>query len=129
MKNIFSLLLMVAILVTASMAIAGPDLSWTSPNNFHSSSQAPVQIFAPNGTTTTALAVTSTTVDLTNYVMFGLESGSGTTCYMRMMPTSATGTYARTLVRIAGSQIIRAKNPATPFVNFSGCTAGSYTLQ
>lgn len=88
-----------------------------------------IQTFAPNGTTTTALTVASTTVDLRNYILLSLESGSGTTCYVRHMPTSAKGTYAQTLIRTAGTFYIRAKNAATPFANFSGCTAGSYTLQ
>ena len=101
------------------------------PSNIISGPRAPeaIQMFAPNGTTTTALTVYSTTVDLSNYIMFSLESGSGTTCYVRYMPTSAKGSYARTLLRTAGTFYIRAKNAATPFANFSGCTAGSYTLQ
>jgi hypothetical protein len=88
-----------------------------------------IQMFAPNGTTTTTLTVASKTVDLTNYIMFSVESGSGTTCNVRLMPTSAKGAYAQTVLRVAGTRFDRAKNSATPFVNFSGCTGGSYSLQ
>lgn len=124
MKKIFAVTAIC--LLVASTALAANDLMRTTGNNI---SQAAVQFFAPDGTKTTALAVTTTTVDLTNYLLFQVESGSGTTCYMRLMPTSAKGTYAQTLFRTAGTRATFAKNVATPFVNFSGCTAGSYLLQ
>ena len=97
--------------------ISGPN----SPNA--------IQEFAPDGTSTTALTVASTTVNLGDYIRYQLESGSGTTCYVRQMPTSAKGAYGRVLLRTAGTMYTRAKNLASPFVNFSGCTGGSYTLQ
>ncbi len=120
--------IIVALLMAASAYATGLA---TVPYPIASSPSFPgtIQTFAPNGTTTTPLTVYSTTVDLSNYIMYTVESGSGTTCYVRLMPTSAKGSYARTLLRTAGTFYTRAKNNASPFLNMSGCTAGSYTLQ
>lgn len=115
-----------AILAIAAAAFAGGDLARTDGRFVN---QAAIQTFAPDGTTTTTLTVASTTVDLSNYIMYGVESGSGTTCNIRLMPTSAKGAYKQTVLRTAGTHFLRAKNAATPFLNMSGCTAGSYTLQ
>lgn len=126
-KIIGASLAIVALCFTVASFSEAGTLAYTNPA-FYSAGD-PIQVFAPNGTTTTTLTVNSTTVDLTNYVIFEVESGSGTTCNIRLMPTSSKGAYKQTVLRTAGTLYIRAKNTATPFLNMSGCTAGSYTLQ
>jgi hypothetical protein len=119
------LLTIIAVLAMATSALA----TGLSTEPFPIISPAKIQVFAPDGTTATTLTVNSVTVNLSNYIMFAVESGSGTTCNVRLMPTSAKGAYVQTVLRVAGTLFIRAKNSATPFANFSGCTAGSYSLQ
>lgn len=131
MKTIAFVIIGILMLAVTAAFSAGTNGLATVPYPIVSTPSFPgtIQMFAPNGTTTTALTVVSTTVDLRNYIMYGIESGSGTTCYVRLMPTSSKGSYVQTLLRTAGTHHIRAKNTATPFLNISGCTAGSYTLQ
>jgi hypothetical protein len=118
-----------ALLAFASVAMATGLAVVPYPIVSSPSYPGSIQMFAPNGTTTTTLTVASTTVNLANYIMFSVESGSGTTCNIRLMPTLAKGAYAQTVLRVAGTRFDRAKNSATPFLNMSGCTAGSYSLQ
>jgi hypothetical protein len=116
MKIILALTMAIAF---AGMALAGGDLQRTS-GNF--ANQVPVQFFAPDGTATTALSVASVTVDLSNYILYGVYSASGT-CLKRLMPTSAKGAYVASPVPNTLWHI-RAKNAATPFLNLSGCVGG-----
>jgi hypothetical protein len=122
MKTIISAFLAVSIL--ASLAFAGGDLARTS-GNF--ANQVPIQFFAPDGTATQSLSVASKTVDLTGYIMYAIWSASGT-CYDRLMPTSAKGSYIATPIPNT-TWHIRAKNGATPFLNVSGCVGGYLKLQ
>ena len=126
MKFFITLLCTIAMCTTA---FAASDLARTAGSVF-SSPSAPnaIQTFSPDGTKTTTLTVSSTTVNLSNYIMYELESGSGTTCNMRAM-ASVTKANPVTVFRTAGTRRTYAVNPATPFVNFSGCTAGSYMIQ
>lgn len=88
----------------------------------------PIQTFAPNGVLTQLLTVNSTTIDLSLYSMFGIYTPTSTTCYMRMMPTTAKGAHVAATVPVT-TWTLRAKNPATPFLNLSGCTAGYVQIQ
>ena len=119
--------IVVGILLVAATAFAASDLART-PSSLQYGGQA-IQFFAPQ--TVTALTVNSTTVDLSSYIMFQVESGSGTTCYVRFMPASNStmSSYPQTLFRTAGTRATFAVNPSAKFVNFSGCTAGSYLVQ
>jgi hypothetical protein len=82
----------------------------------------PVQTFAPNGTKVVSLSVNSSTTDMSYYVLFSAYSASGT-CFIRLMATTAKGT--NTQVPLPNTTwITLAKNPATPFVNMSGCVGG-----
>lgn len=88
----------------------------------------PIQTFAPNGILTRLLTVNSTTIDLSLYSMFGVYTPAATTCFMRMMPTTAKGAHVAATVPVT-TWTIRAKNPATPYLNVSGCTAGYVQIQ
>ena len=123
MKTFISLIF--AIVLTVAGAFAS-DLVWTPITGFHGVSQAPVQFFAP--ATVTALTVNSTTFSLSNYILYEFESGSGATCYMRVMATS-TKTGTPTLFRTAGTRRVYSVNPSATYVNLSGCTAGSFLSQ
>jgi hypothetical protein len=126
MKTLISFIVALSLMATAALAT---DLARV-PGSVFSSPSAPnaIQMFSPDGTKTTTLTVASTTVNLSNYIMFELESGSGTTCNVRSMAT-ATKANQVTVFRVAGTRRTFAVNQNTPFVNFSGCTAGSYMIQ
>jgi hypothetical protein len=116
MKKLLTLAIM---LITAS-AFATGDLSRVS-SALQFGGQ-PVQVFAPE--TTTLLTVYSTTVDLSNYIMYAVNPLAVATCYMRLMPTSTkSATYIQAQIPASG-WTIRAKNYTNPFLNLSGCTAG-----
>jgi hypothetical protein len=87
----------------------------------------PVQAFAPNGALSAITSVNSSVLDLSENVQWALYSGSGT-CFYRSMPTNIPKTsYRGAYLKVPVSNTtwhIRAKNPATPFVNISGCVAG-----
>jgi hypothetical protein len=100
------------------------DLSRTPGSIFN---QSPVQVFAPDGRLAYSQGVASTTYDLTKNLMYGIYSGSGT-CYTRQMATSANSGATQVLMSNT-TWHIRAKNNNTPFVNFSGCTAGYVQIQ
>lgn len=86
-----------------------------------------VQTFAPNGSLTQTLTVNSATVDMSSNVLWSLYTPASTTCYYRLMPSALTGAnktaYKNALIPVS-THVIRAKNPNTPFINMSGCTAG-----
>lgn len=88
----------------------------------------PIQTFAPNGTLTQLLTINSSTVDLSAYSMFGVYTPTSTTCFMRMMPTTAKGARVAATVPVT-TWTIRAKNPATSFLNLSGCAGGYLQIQ
>ena len=88
-----------------------------------------IQIHAPNGTLSTALTVNDVTKDLTKVSVYSIYSPTAG-CQMRLKKTAATSkalTVKEPLV-ISGMNTF-AKNPATPFVTISGCTAGIYRAQ
>lgn len=87
----------------------------------------PVQTIAPDGTQTGTLAVTSSTVDMSNYVLYSIYSASGT-CFFRLMPTSAKSTYVAAPIPNT-TWVTFAKNPTTPFLNLSGCVNGRLLKQ
>ena len=104
-------------MLTSSVCFAGQDLTRTSGSLFN---QAAVQFFAP--IEAAALTVVSTTVDMTNYLLYKVTAGASGTCYMRVSPTSAkTGTQV--LIPASTSHIF-AKSVDAKFVNYSGCAAG-----
>jgi hypothetical protein len=87
----------------------------------------PIQQFAPDGSYNRILSVASVTMDLSDNLMYACYSGSGT-CYLRLMPTSAKAGMTQVLIPNA-VWLTYAKNPATPFVNMSGCVAGYFQRQ
>ena len=93
----------------------------------------PIQAFAPNGTLSQLLTIASTTIDMTGYAQYAVYAASGTTCFKRLMPTSTKpanpATYVASPVLPVTTWIHRAKNPATPFVNMTGCTGGYVEIQ
>lgn len=90
----------------------------------------PSQTFAPEGSLTTTLTVVKTTTDLTGKIMYNIQTPTGTTCLYRLMPTSTStqATYKRVTVPVV-TNVTRAVNRTTPFLNLSGCTAGTLELQ
>ena len=123
-------LLIIAVLALAVSAFA-TDLARVPATIFSPPNSSAIQTFAPDGRTTTALTVAQTTANMSNYIMFEVETGSTTSCMIRLMPlaTSPRANYVQRTFRIAGTIILRAVNVATPFVNMSGCTGGSYSMQ
>jgi len=87
----------------------------------------PVQTFAPDGTFAQALSIATMTTDMSNRVLYSVYSGSGT-CFLRTMPTAAKGAYVKVAMPNT-TWVTLAKNPATPFVNLSGCVAGYLQAQ
>lgn len=104
------ILITLALLCLAGIAAASQSLV--------NSSNAPVQDFAPDGTLSAAVTGNvSTTTDLSNNIKYGIYCGSASK--MRLMPTSAKGTYPQHSIP-ASTWIVRTRNPATPFLNISG---------
>ena len=75
-----------------------------------------VQGWSPNGLYSAVLTA-STTHDLTNFLAYGVYCAAD--CSVRLMPTSAKGSYPQFTVP-AGGWFVAVKNIATPFVNVSG---------
>ncbi len=101
------------------------------PFLFLSGPNAPtaIQFFAPDGSLTQALSVASKTVNLSNNVLYGAYSGSGT-CFIRLMPLSTSVKANYTQVPVPNTLWhVRAVNTKTPFANFSGCVAGYVQIQ
>lgn len=86
----------------------------------------PIQTFAPDGTTTAKLTVNSQTVDISSNALYAVFGGA-TTCRVRTMPSS-TKSGVVSPVRYQ-DWTIRAKNPATPYINFTGCKNGFWQRQ
>jgi hypothetical protein len=82
----------------------------------------PIQTFAPDGTYASTLTTPNRTVNLADNNMFSVYSVSGT-CMMRLMPTTTRAPHVPVLIP-NGVWHTYAKNPATPFVNLSGCVTG-----
>lgn len=123
MKHLRAVILCLAILLAAVAAFA-TDMQWTSQQYMHTPAQAPVQFFAPS--TATALTAADMTVDLSNYILYGITAGGSGTCYYRTMTANTSAARAaatQVLVPVSTVQV-RAKNRATPFLNLSGCTSG-----
>lgn len=115
--------LVLAACLVLSMALtagASGDLTRT-PGNF--ANQVAVQIFGP-GSTVDTLSVNKSTVDLSNYIMYGIYSASGT-CFARLMPLSTSTQASYTQVPIPNTTWhVRAINPSARFLNMSGCVGG-----
>ena len=108
-------LIIAALLMMASTAFAGGFMP-------RDSDKVKAPLFSPDGTTAALLTIASTTTDVTNSFMYSVI-GTAATCKMRLMPTSAKGAYVAITVP-AASYLTYAVNPATPFLNLSGCTGG-----
>ena len=87
----------------------------------------PIQAFAPLGNTTVqSVSKVGYTLNLTEVAQYGIFNNA-TSCRLRFLPTSTKTTYGTT--PIPTGLTILAKNPATPFVNFTGCRATWVTTQ
>lgn len=112
-------IIMIAVILTASTAFALSPLPGTDGNRGN------VTSFAPNGNNDGSTTVKSVTVDMTTngkWLFYGMS-----TCKYRAMPTS---TKAGSLRRLPAATFIdRGVNPVTPFINFTGCKSGEYQRQ
>ena len=81
---------------------------------------------APNGLLSQTLTINSTTIDGTDSIWWSLYPP--TDCKVRIMPTSAKGSYTQFTAPV-GVSLSRFVNKATPFINFSGCTSGELQRQ
>lgn len=87
----------------------------------------PIQTFAPDGKLSSTLTVNSSKRDLTGKILYNLYTPTGTTCIYRNMSTN-TKAGAKITIPVT-TFVTRAMNPSTPFLNLSGCTAGTLELQ
>jgi len=81
--------------------------------------------FAPSGRKSAELTVSSVTVDATDDLRYSIYSP--TACAFRLMSTATVAGIKHTLP--ANAITSRAVNPATPFLNFSGCASGELQVQ
>jgi len=112
-------IIIVALVLAASIAYAASPLPGTDGNRGN------VTTFAPNGSKDGTTSKVSTTVDMRNdakWIFYGMS-----TCSYRAMPTSTKSGSLRKLP--AATYIERGINPATPFINFTGCKSGEYQRQ
>lgn len=84
-----------------------------------------VQLLAPNGKKDGTLAVTSSTVDMRGDSQWGVYATAA--CKFRTMSTATKAGTQRTIP--ITTWVTRGVNPATPFINFSGCTGGELQRQ
>ena len=127
MKSIF--LTIMALLIAVPAFATGALMQ--EPYTISASPTYPgtLQMFSPDGSKTQTLSVASSTVNLTNYIMYAIYSASGT-CNKRLMPLSTSTKASYTAVPVPNtSWHIRGKNTATPFLNMSGCVGGFVQLQ
>jgi len=113
------------LLLAAAAALLVTSIAYSAESTLVGGDR-PVQTFAPNGSLSQILTVVSTNVDLRDNVMWALHAYSAD-CNYRLMPSNLTGDakipYQAIPITTTGKTIIvRAKNPATPFLNLSGCT-------
>jgi len=112
-------LIIIAFLMRASTVFAA--------GNFQTDvDKRPIQGFAPDGSISEALTVTSVTFNLTNRLAFGIYCPSD--CKLRTMSTSAKGSNKQRTIP-GGTWHIEVVNKETPFANISGATSGEATFQ
>lgn len=107
-------------LMVSSVAVAGGFME-------RDSDKVAVQGFAPDGTLSQLLTVNSVTFDMSKRLAYGVYAPSAG-CKVRSMATSAKGANVQRTV-IDGQVTVRVVNRASPFVNFSGCTAAEIDIQ
>lgn len=113
--------IIIAVLVTlaAASAFALTPLPGTDGNRGN------ITTFAPNGTKNVTTTVVSVTTDMRNdaqWTFYGMS-----TCKYRAM---ATATKSGTTNKLpAATFVTRAVNPATPFINLTGCKSGELQRQ
>lgn len=108
------------LILLPTFTFAGGFMAKDSQNHY-------TDAFSPDGTFSTLLTVNSTTIDMTNNFIYSVI-GVAATCKLRLMPTTAKGSYVAFPVA-AASWSTYVVNPATPFANLSGCTAGYFLRQ
>jgi len=112
-----TLLIVILTCMLAASAFASGDLARVS-SALQFGGQ-PAQFFAPE--VTTVLTVNSTTVDMTNYILYAVNPLAVATCYERRMPAANSVKANYPLSQFPVSTVhIRAKSYVVPFVNFSG---------
>lgn len=117
---------LVTILSILTVAFAAFCFAATSTDNqLMDAKGTKVQGYAPNGKKSTALTVNSVTLNQANNVAWSVYTP--TACKYRMMSTATKAGLTRTIP--VNSSITRYKNPATPFINITGCTSGEYDAQ
>jgi len=111
--------ILICIIFAATLAFAAkPELPTDG-------SGVKIHDFAPTGQKSVALTVNSQTVNASDDLRYSIYSP--TACIFRMMTTATKSGIRHTLP--ANAVTARAVNPATPFLNFSGCTSGELQRQ
>lgn len=116
MKNI---VIAAGITLIAASAFALTPLPGTDGNRGN------VTTFAPNGTKNVSTTVNSVTTDMrsdTAWTFYGMS-----TCKYRAMASATKSGTQNTLP--AAIFVNRAVNPATPYINMSGCKSGELQRQ
>lgn len=125
MKWLFFSILMVAWAVYAWAATPVYQQASTLQQDGNGNAVAAIQEFSPNGKFDALLTVTKQTVfDMRDFVKWSIYSPA---CKFRNMSTMTKAGGWRTVP--ATTYIIRGVHPATPFLNFTGCTAGELQRQ
>lgn len=116
MKKIFLAILVVCCAATAFAAKANMPVDGLGIR---------VNEFAPSGKKSVLLTVNSQTINATDDLHYSVYSP--TACSFRLMSTQTKAGIKHTLP--ANATTTRAVNPASPYLNFSGCTSGELQRQ
>ena len=116
-----TLVLVICMVLMASIASAAGTM-------IKDTSKTPVQAFAPDGTLSATLTVNSTWKSMAGKLYWLINVPTVATCKVRLAPTQAKGAYPQFTVP-AATPTGRGVNPATLFVNYSGCTDAEYQVQ
>ena len=127
MKRVLAALLLLALAATANASglnqIPFPILGSANTN---------IQEFGPNGANAVKLTVSNKTVNLANYVLFGITIPAAlTTCQLRLSATAPSGNYGTNTAVIfpAATLVKRSVNASSTFANLSGCTNAYLEIQ
>lgn len=115
LSTVVLVLMMVSVGFTATL----PAGLVMSPDG--SGAKVPIQGWAPNGKKAQNLTAAQTVINHTNNSIWGLYTPAN--CSFRLQSTATKAGLWRTWIG-GGSRGLVTKNPATPFVSYSGCNQG-----
>jgi len=83
--------------------------------------------FAPDGTQNRALTIAKVAINGTAYMKYSIHAAAGTTCQVKSTATVGATGVAHAIP--ANTYYVRGINKATPFLNISSCTGGSFQME